>query len=480
MKYFYLNCFLFFHLISSAQSLDESYLNLRSRVSSSPEEVVKEAKSLKKDAIVAENFKIASKADYLSAFAFYVMGSSDSTVVYASWAIETAKKKKYKEGEALGLRILGTQYAKLGLLDKSQNSLNQALKLLYKLEGDEANEIRGMIYSSFLVLMNDNEDLNKKIVTAKKAINSYEMIQDQMIRKERLISAYTNIGYLYSKTEKFDSAQIFFQKALENIEQDNFYMHAAVYHDIGLNLFRQGDFNGSVKNYLKALDNCQENSFLNKKLEILSRLSDSYDSLGETKKSLYYLQEYNRINDSLSVVDKIALNEINNPGENSKPIDNHGYIKWIILLVLLIIITIFFIKKKSKTKQEVSVSQAVVISDEMKSRIEKDLKEVEGEKLFLDQNISLYSLANKFQYNTKYLSMVIKNCKGKTFSQYINDLRIQYVLDKLQNEKDFRNFKISYLAETSGFSSHGSFAAAFRSYTNENPSDYIKRLKELN
>ena len=45
----------------------------------------------------------------------------------------------------------------------------------------------------------------------------------------------------------------------------------------------------------------------------------------------------------------------------------------------------------------------------------------------------------------------------------INKLRINFIVEKLKSDPNFINYKISYLAETSGFSSHSTFATIFKS-----------------
>ena len=65
------------------------------------------------------------------------------------------------------MRILGTQYAKMGLLDKSRELLDQALVLVSKQQNDEAYEIKGGIYGSLLVLMDNNKELDKRLLLPK-------------------------------------------------------------------------------------------------------------------------------------------------------------------------------------------------------------------------------------------------------------------------------------------------------------------------
>ena len=105
------------------------------------------------------------------------------------------------------------------------------------------------------------------------------------------------------------------------------------------------------------------------------------------------------------------------------------------------------------------------------------MKKFEKEEGFIDQHITLYHLSNKIGCNTKYLSRTIKEEYGKSFSNYINELRIEYLLEKLKNEESFLNYKISHLSKLAGFSSDPTFIKAFQKKTGMNPSEYLKLNK---
>lgn len=111
-------------------------------------------------------------------------------------------------------------------------------------------------------------------------------------------------------------------------------------------------------------------------------------------------------------------------------------------------------------------------------KIMQNIAQFEEEKGFLEEHLTLYSLANRFNCNTKYLSLVIKKSKNKNFSKYINDLRIAYIIRKMSASKKYCNYKISHLTKLSGFGSHTAFYAAFLAYTGEKPSTFIKKQRD--
>lgn len=130
------------------------------------------------------------------------------------------------------------------------------------------------------------------------------------------------------------------------------------------------------------------------------------------------------------------------------------------------------IETKSKVK---TVSK---ISDELEIQIVNGLKDFESKKEYLNNNVSLAYLASKLKVNTKYLSSFLNSELQESFSTYINRLRIEYIVGKLKSDSKYLKYKISYLAEAAGYSSHSSFSIAFKAVTGMSPSSFINYLKK--
>jgi len=87
------------------------------------------------------------------------------------------------------------------------------------------------------------------------------------------------------------------------------------------------------------------------------------------------------------------------------------------------------------------------------------------------------SLAKELGTNTKYLSKVINASKNKSFTNYINDLRIEYCIKLLQENNKIRQYTIQGIASEVGFNNAESFSMAFKKATGLKPSYFIKKLK---
>ncbi|GAB3423484.1 hypothetical protein GCM10027516_22730 [Niabella aquatica] len=118
------------------------------------------------------------------------------------------------------------------------------------------------------------------------------------------------------------------------------------------------------------------------------------------------------------------------------------------------------------------------IPEETKQRLLNSLEAFECSDLFTFGNMSLSYLSAHLNTNTKYLSYVIKKYKQTDFNNYINELRINYIIKNLKNIPEWRQYKISVLAEKGGFSSHSKFATIFKAHTGLSPSVFIKNLED--
>lgn len=108
------------------------------------------------------------------------------------------------------------------------------------------------------------------------------------------------------------------------------------------------------------------------------------------------------------------------------------------------------------------------------------LEQFERNKDFLRKNITVDSLAKDLGTNRDYLSKAVNELKGKNFSQYLNELRINYIVEELNNNARLRKHTISALADDIGYNNSESFSNAFRKITGTLPSYYIKLLQEKN
>ncbi|MGY3792184.1 helix-turn-helix domain-containing protein [Aquimarina sp. 433] len=129
-------------------------------------------------------------------------------------------------------------------------------------------------------------------------------------------------------------------------------------------------------------------------------------------------------------------------------------------------------ESEKKEAEDIGISETIV------QHILASLDDFEGKKEYLTPNITTAGLAKQFETNAKYLSKVINFYKQKSFIAYINDLRVDYVVEKLQTDQKLRNYTIKAIAREIGFNTTEAFSKSFLKKTGIYPSYFIKQLEK--
>lgn len=106
------------------------------------------------------------------------------------------------------------------------------------------------------------------------------------------------------------------------------------------------------------------------------------------------------------------------------------------------------------------------------------LEAFEQEYKFLDNQVSQKLLSENLGTNSTYLSRIINVYKGKSFNHYINDLRIDYIIEFMKNDAKYLNIDVKELATMAGFTNAISFSDNFQRKFQIKPSYFIKMMKE--
>lgn len=175
------------------------------------------------------------------------------------------------------------------------------------------------------------------------------------------------------------------------------------------------------------------------------------------------------------------------------------------LLILIFVLIYYYQKNKKKTQREFNkliqkLKNETIIIDEQKNTITsseidnntayiseekenellKKLNDFEKGKRYTSKSFTIANLSTILKTNPKYLNYVISKHKNRNFNDYINHLRIQFITKQLYENKEYRQYKISYLSEISGFSNHSHFTMVFRKEQNMSPSEFIQLLNKGN
>lgn len=165
-----------------------------------------------------------------------------------------------------------------------------------------------------------------------------------------------------------------------------------------------------------------------------------------------------------------------------------------LVVVLLLVLFIYQYHKKRVYKQrfeEIIGSKKVVenvrtkkeninIPKQISEAILKELDKFEIEQKFITNNITLNSLAKDLNTNTQYLSKVVNYYKGKSFSAYLSDLRVSYIIERLKKDTILRKYTIKAISKEAGFNNAESFSKAFFKAKGIKPSYFLKELEKRN
>lgn len=421
------------------------------------------------------------------------------------------------ENEKLRALILLTESDLLtGDYNSATEKLFQSLELSKKI-GDPKNDIKinsllnglcdelGIESSQLYLIQNKNEMAQNDY---EKAIKSYSQSNWKQTIKylkksekhgKRNAHQLTNFYYslAYSNLGKNDSAE-YFAKKIRNYETYYFYSLAKIQ-------FSEKKFIKSNEklNHLKPIENKVQDVRL--KGEIYKLAAENYKEIKDWRNYRHYYQLQNSLLDSINLVRDNArisfLSKIDQKQDEilaAKSNNQKRIIYFILITIFAVLIIAYFLSRKLQTKKintEKALMEAaerqrfinenkipesagkIVIPDKTIQFLLEKLELFEQNEEYTDSSISLNQLAENLNTNTKYLSEIINTHKNKNFHSYINELRINYIINKLKNNPVYLKYKVSHLAEEAGFSSHSLFSTVFKQVTGHSPASFIKTIK---
>ena len=111
--------------------------------------------------------------------------------------------------------------------------------------------------------------------------------------------------------------------------------------------------------------------------------------------------------------------------------------------------------------------------DQIHVRIQEFLS---GKKAFLQQRYSLSQLALDIDIPRHHLSTFINRYYDINFNDLINKYRVSYSKEMIING-EWKQKKLSAIAEESGFNNRNTFTTAFKKLTGQNPSVFLRSTK---
>jgi tetratricopeptide (TPR) repeat protein len=488
---------LFAQEVKNLDSLEQQLNRLRN---TNPDEVIKTGSYILKHSN-SDRQKAYTMA--LLSFAYFEKKDAEKSTELLFKSKELADETKDPE---VITRIYGTiaqMYLNMGLKDKAVFYLRQVIEQVKNLPEDESkHNLKGLSYIELGKISLDEKKYREANIYFKNSLSEFKKNRNSRYYIKR---SYYNIGNSLYEMDELDSAQFYLNKSLQIRENP-------VVNDYAL--FTLSNIYTKEKQFQRAVDTLSgilNRNMLNDdmlKSEIYLTILENYNTLGNFEKYNFYNEKYLKLNnaiknDNLNTIKNVV--SIEEKSLNSKISSAHRQNFWLLFILSVIVIigtgiVVYMrqIKKMQKKQYEAIIYQLEnrkandhtkllttikdtgnqVIAPETEHAILEKLIKFERSDKFTNSKLNISTVAILLKTNTTYLSQIINTYKGKNFNAYINELRINYICEKIHSNPEYLAYKISYLGELAGFTSHSTFTTIFKSITGISPSAFLKEAEK--
>lgn len=246
----------------------------------------------------------------------------------------------------------------------------------------------------------------------------------------------------------------------------------------------------SMVYYKKSLDAYTQNE--KKRLKVISEIANEYNDVDFEEE----LQKRNLISSKEMYTNYMAIKKkLNLLTLETSQTNKYTFIWGLLVSLMLVGLSIWIYTskkrnyrkfdsilkelkdKKSSTKPSKPVH--IDLKKETVDQIIKGLEKLKAKKFFLRTDCTSETLAKKLKSNKTYLSKVVYLEYGLNFNTYLNEMRIEYAIEKLKNDAVFRSYSIASISKELGYKTPGSFVKNFKKKTGILPSYFIKRINNL-
>lgn len=436
------------------------------------------------------------------------IGTIAKALSYAIQAEEIAQKNKDYEWQVRIAGFLSTTFREANLTEESKKYLDIAEKANKKTKADSPsfNIINAFIHQEKAYYRIAEEDYVAAMGELDKAEVEISKTPEIARNKIFLATNYQLFGTCLIGLKEYVYAHEKFTLALDELGEQESELRAFIYVGFAKIEMHNKSYERAYEFFKKAEAYIETSDNFNIKSSLYKGLSNYYKIVDNQKEAIRYSELYidyaKAYSNSTETVYNQLIRQLHLEREKQAKKNYLLIGASLFLLVLVLALTLLFrnVRKKEKTQYEEIIKkiktsepllytgkaassqnrttrETLIMSKETEERILGKLKELEDDDFFIQKDISLSSLATRLHTNPKYLSYVINTHKGKDFNNYINELRIEFVIDKLHTHPEYLNYKLAYIAEECGFSSHSKFAAVFKNTTELSPSAFISHLK---
>lgn len=346
---------------------------------------------------------------------------------------------------------------------------------------------------------------NKETIPNNILLDSAAYFYDKAYKTAKLLTPIhkdSKIFYYFRKTEVL-LAKKQYQKAIElighyknvsngyNYKHREFFQKAICFHN--LNVSDSAIFYASKiikdKKYCKTSRLITMYDILSNQYNKIRKIDSAY------KYSTLNLEQYNIARKNKDKIFNLFYNnnfnkaqqlnlEIKKTGDKKQ---HKLIITFFILLITLFTIVLYMFKKEKKKKEKlitkINNKQLIEIEkkeynidEALESKILNKINDININLEFLNPDFSVSTIAKDLETNSTYISFVFNKHYKESFKQYFTRLKIDYIIDKLKNDSQYRKYSIQGLAQEVGYTNASAFSRAFKKQIGITPSAFLKTL----
>lgn len=339
---------------------------------------------------------------------------------------------------------------------------------------------------------------NREGLQLAKETGDHQLV-DYFIQSDGLNAYY---GKRYRESlEKLKAVLPAFQK------KNDFVTESVTHYYIGSNYWALGKKDSAVTHFKQVDAIFRKENFIRPDLsKAYDLLIAYYESIGDDQTARVYERQYNAayrmMEGTYSYLLKKLLRDYETIGKDQKHNDVQKRTVTIAVVVVTLLVGVIGVMRwntrqrhKSNGKIKAPASEHPEIKNHNPKSLEESYNKIPAElvagirqrldkfvttEAFLNKDMTRPSLAKYLKSNPTYVGTVIQYDIHKTCNDFINDLRINYIVTKLQTDPRYLGYSLDGLASEAGFKSTKGFNKSFRRNLHMSPSEFLKQLRLSN
>jgi len=419
-----------------------------------------------------------------------------------------AEKAHLYDLQARVCGLISTIYRTSRLPVQGKIYLKKALKASKKIvTPDESLRFQGNLHQEMAYYEMDDNNYAEAVKILRQGKSFFEKISSEKEKNFLLATNEELIAKNYVLLNQFDEALNCYKKGLGFLKESEVdsALKGFIYNGMGNVFLAENENKEAIRYYTEALHIAEISQFVALKEEVYKSLTTYYKATKDQENYVKYSEKYLELRDNNEQANMLSANRVVRElrSKEKSAVFNFYTIASISSILILIAFGAYFYMSRKRKKEKMHFNQIIndlkqktekkdilkslsslqendkeLLPAETERKILRKLEGFEESTKYLEKGFTLSGLAVELETNTKYLSHIIKKHKQCDFNTYMNKLKINYIINKFHDEPVYSNYKISYLADICGFSSHSKFTNIFKNITGVSPTVFISLLAE--